>query len=63
MGSLTRAALKTLPGAVAGAKGASVQELFAIGRALHDAPALVRALGDDFAAESDKAALVKKVFG
>jgi len=63
MGSLTRAALQTLPSAVAGAQGADVAELFAIGRALHDSPALVRALGDDSADKKAKAALLGRAFG
>lgn len=63
MGSLTRAALQTLPKTVSGAKGAVVAELFAIGRALHDQPALVRALGDDSADKKAKATLVDKAFG
>lgn len=63
MGSLTRAALQTLPQAVAEAKAASVTELFAVGRALSDSPALVRALGDDSADPKAKAALVDKAFG
>ena len=63
MGSLTRVALQSLPQAVAGAKGAVVDELFAIGRALNDAPALIRALGDDSADAAAKKALVTKVFG
>ena len=63
MGSLTRAALQTLPSAVAEAKAASVAELFAVGRALHGSPALIRALGDDFADSKAASALVEKVFG
>lgn len=63
MGSLTRAALQSLPQAVAEAKAASVAELFAVGRALYDSPALVRALGDDSADKKATAALVGKVFG
>lgn len=62
MGSLTRNALQTLPHAVASAKGASVAELFAIGRALSGAPALVRALGDDSADEAAKKTLVDSAF-
>ena len=63
MGSLTRAALVTLPQAVSEATAASVAELFAVGRALHDSPALVRALGDDFADPKTRATLVDSVFG
>ena len=63
MGSLTRAALQTLPQAVSEAKTASVAELFAVGRALHDSPALVRALGDDSADPTARATLVDSVFG
>lgn len=63
MGSLTRAALQTLPQAVAEAKAASVAELFAVGRSLNDSPALARALGDDSADQSAKAAVVEKAFG
>ena len=63
MGSLTRAALQTLPSAVAGAKGADVSELFAIGRALHDSPALLRALGDDSADKKALTTLIDSVFG
>jgi F-type H+-transporting ATPase subunit delta len=62
MGSLTRNALSTLPQAVSGAKGASVAELFAIGRALAGAPALVRALGDDSADPAAKKTLVESAF-
>jgi F-type H+-transporting ATPase subunit delta len=63
MGSLTRAALATLPQAVSEATAASVAELFAVGRALYDSPALVRALGDDSADKKATAALVEQVFG
>jgi F-type H+-transporting ATPase subunit delta len=63
MGSLTRAALRTLPQAVAGATAADVAELFAVGRALHGSPALVRALGDDSADKKATATLVAQVFG
>jgi len=63
MGSLTRAALQTLPQAVSSAQAASVAELFAVGRALHDTPALVRALGDDSADSAAKNTLVDQAFG
>ena len=63
MGSLTRAALQTLPSAVAGAKAADVTELFAVGRALHDSPALLRALGDDSADKKALTTLIDSVFG
>jgi F-type H+-transporting ATPase subunit delta len=62
MGSLTRAALQSLPQAVSQATAASVAELFAVGRALHDSPALVRALGDDSADATAKTTLVDEAF-
>lgn len=63
MGSLTRNALAALPGLVAAAGKADVSELFAAGRALQGAPALVRALGDDSTAVDKKAAAVHSTLG
>ena len=62
MGSLTRASLATLPGLVAEAKGASVAEVFYAGRVCASSASLTRALGDDSAADTQKAQAVDEVF-
>ena len=62
MGSLTRTTLRTLPQAVSGVGAADVADVFAVGRALADHPALVRALGDYSADQAAKKKLVDQVF-
>lgn len=62
MGSLTRASLATLPGLVAGAKGAAAAEVFYAGGVCASSAALTRALGDDSATDTQKTQVVDQVF-